>query len=389
MSAQWALTYVKTAADPQAVLGAVRAVLRTQVDGTLVTQTRGVSLTYPSHEYAPVGADFDHAALYERPQPALLLFPPKNDLFTLGWIYFFSPVSIMMSDRDSRAHTARLIHKAQAAGESSGAAEMAAVVFPDVMRDLSRRLEAEIAFVLFLRNPAVDVTAIQFFRQGEAVTEYFCRLYDGQADRVDLPAPDALRDLFDGRFQFVSAPQVADEEGYVRRFSAEDFGRAEINPAYTTYTPAESRLFVPFWIDGFKPFGIVTYDFDALFERRYVNGTAPQPVIHEVSPACVLRSHRDPARRTLALVGEHFPIIHHGLQFLRPDSGELSIIFDMEVHWIGTTRIAVDMARLKTMLWPDPRVVLHVRMMDTENASYRAISDWSSAFVLADNERSC
>ncbi len=97
-------------------------------------------------------------------------------------------------------------------------------------------------------------------------------------------------------------------------------------------------------------------------------------MIHSVSPACVLRAHPDPARRTLKLSGEHFPLIHHGLQFRHQYSGNLSIIFDMEVNWIGTTRIALDMARIKEMLWQNRRAALQVRIMDTEDASYRAIS---------------
>jgi hypothetical protein len=392
MSAHWGLAYLKTGADQDTVLDAVRTALRAEVDGRLYTSVRNVTLTYPPHDAAPVRDDFDRMALYARSQPAILLYPSKNGLYSIEFVYCFSPAHIMMSDRESRERTARAITDAQAAGELAGSGlvyDMAAVVFPQVMRELSRALDAEIAFVLFMRNPAVDVTAIQFYRRGEAAAEYFCRLYEGQPDRIDIPEPGAVGDLMDGRFRFVSRPQEPAEDGFVRRFSAEDFGRASVNPEYTAYTPEQSRLFVPFWIDDFKPFWIISYDLEGLFERRYVKGTAPRPVIREITPACVLRSDPDPARRALILSGEHLPVIHHGLQFRSQDTGELSIIFDMEIHWTGTARILVDMARIQHLLWPERRVKLQARIIDTENADYRAISDWSAAFVLANNERDC
>jgi hypothetical protein len=392
MSAHWLLAYLKTGADSPAVAEAVRAALRAEVDGKLYEHSRKVTFPYPPHDYAPARADFDREAVYARNQPSILLYPPKNGLYTIQWLCFFSPMNIMLSDRESREGFARAVAAERQTGELFGSAllwDMAPVIFPEMLRELSRLLDAEIAQVLFLRNPAVDVTAVQFYRRGQYVAEFFSRYYEGIPDRLDIPPAEAVSDLMDGRFRFVCSPPKTFEDGFVRHFSAEDFGSATVNPEFSSYTPDTSRLFVPFWIKDFKPFGIISYDLEGLLDRRYVKGSAPRPVIHEIHPPCVLRSAEDAARRRLILTGEHFPVIHHGLQFQNQATGRLSIIFDMEVSWEGMARISVDMARIKHLLWPDRRLPLRVRIMDTENANYQPISDWSVVFTLADDATAC
>jgi hypothetical protein len=118
-------------------------------------------------------------------------------------------------------------------------------------------------------------------------------------------------------------------------------------------------------------------------------GTDGHPaVIHAVSPsppACVLRASPDPARRWLELRGEGFPTTNHGLQFRRLADDALSIIFDMEVDWLSATRIKLDLALIRDLLWRDPVLPLAVRLMDTTNANYRPLSDWSAPFTLAED----
>lgn len=121
-------------------------------------------------------------------------------------------------------------------------------------------------------------------------------------------------------------------------------------------------------------------------------GTALQSVITGLAPLpprCVLRASGDEVARTLTITGENFPTTHHGLQFSRVDDGRLSLIFDMEVNWGSTTRVTVDMDRIKHALWDDARLPLRLRLMDTENADYRPRSDWSVEFILANNAAAC
>ena len=122
-------------------------------------------------------------------------------------------------------------------------------------------------------------------------------------------------------------------------------------------------------------------------------GTDGHPVvIHAVSPsppACVLRASPDPARRRLELRGEGFPTANHGLQFRRLADDALSIVFDMEVDWLSASRVKLDLALIRELLWPDPVVRLAVRLMDTTDAIYRPLSDWSAPFMLADDAVAC
>ena len=61
----------------------------------------------------------------------------------------------------------------------------------------------------------------------------------------------------------------------------------------------------------------------------------------------------------------------------------------MEVNWIGATRISVDLADMTDLLWPDRRLALCARLMDTTNANYQALSHWSPVFIVADDAASC
>ena len=117
---------------------------------------------------------------------------------------------------------------------------------------------------------------------------------------------------------------------------------------------------------------------------RVADEAGGQTEITGLSPRRVFRAAKDGAARTLVLTGKHFPVTYHGLQFCRVDDGRLSLIFDMEVNWGSTTQVTVDMARIKHALWNDARLVLRVRLMDTENLNYQPLSDWSEEFMLAD-----
>jgi hypothetical protein len=115
-------------------------------------------------------------------------------------------------------------------------------------------------------------------------------------------------------------------------------------------------------------------------------------VIRAVSPSpplCALRDSPDPARRRLELRGERFPTQNHGLQFRRLADDTLSIVFDMEVDWVSDARVRLDLALIRGLLWPDRVLPLAVRVMDTTDANYRPLSDWSRPFVLADDAAAC
>ncbi len=114
--------------------------------------------------------------------------------------------------------------------------------------------------------------------------------------------------------------------------------------------------------------------------------------IHTVAPAppaCVLRYAPHADERVLVLSGVNFPLASHGLQFRRFAPDELSLIFDMEVNWISDTRISVDLAHITDLLWPDRRLALCARLMDTTNANYQALSNWSPVFIVADDAARC
>ena len=112
-------------------------------------------------------------------------------------------------------------------------------------------------------------------------------------------------------------------------------------------------------------------------------------IIHSVSPAppyCVLRNSRDLYDRLLELTGENFPTADHHLQFRKVATGDLSIHFGLEVNWESTTRITVDMGRIKHLLWADSKVTLTVRIT---SPSCEPLSDWSPEFILADDVTAC
>ena len=75
-----------------------------------------------------------------------------------------------------------------------------------------------------------------------------------------------------------------------------------------------------------------------------IHTVAPSP------PACVLRHSANADERVLVLTGVNIPLANHGLQFRRFAPDELSLIFDMEVNWIGDTRISVDLADITDLL---------------------------------------
>ncbi|MBN1201782.1 MAG: hypothetical protein JXJ20_08005 [Anaerolineae bacterium] len=398
MSAKWSLAYLKTNANIQDVFGALQHALRTEIDNKVYTRRyhhKFLNLKYPAHIACEVGDDFDIQTVYNRDDPTILLYPEKNGLYTIQFVYFFSPESILMSDRVSRRNIATAIASAEATGDlcqSVSASNMELVAFPRLLSALSVSLEAEIAFVLFVRNPAGEVTSLQFFSAGQPVADYYNSYLDGMGRTLVQPERDVLQDLLDGRFAFVSAPPLEQEDEYSVHFSAEDFGSTTVNPTYTVYDPGVARLFVPFWDKTMNPYGEITYAFQDLFEKSYIVGTAPRPVISALQPlppACVLRSAPEPGPRRLTLVGQHFPVIHHGLQFRNESTRKLSISFDMEIDWHGTGQISVDMARIKHLLWPDRILRLRVRLMDTRDANYQPISGWSPPFILADDAGAC
>lgn len=394
MSALWALAFLKTDADPDTVHRALIEALQAEVDNHLYTRIYHnhtfFNLKYPKHIASPCGDDFQDQSVYDRQEPTILLYPLKNELYSIQFVYFFSPMNIIQSDHKSRTDIARALADEEAKGElsrSALAADMVLVAFPHLLERLSSLLKAEIAFVLFVRNPAGEVTNIQFYRSGQYIDEYFGSYWDPDGVVIRTPQRAAISTLFDGRFNFI-CESLSNEEGHRVPFSAEKLGIDSYDPRYSVYNPDVSRLFVPFWDEDMKPFAEIYYDLGGLLEKSYVKGTAARPVIREIHPllpTCVLRESPNPNERRLTLRGDHFPLIHHGLQFHNVATDQLSIVFDMEVNWEDTTRITLDMADIRDKLWPTPILPMTVRIMDTMDANYQPISDWSTPFILVDD----
>jgi len=110
---------------------------------------------------------------------------------------------------------------------------------------------------------------------------------------------------------------------------------------------------------------------------------------------CLLRNSSLVAERTLTLTGIGFPFPRQteNIQFRREDTGAQSIHFGLEVVWSSSTQISVDIARIASLLWSDPKITLQVRIT-TYDPSFpqgqRPISNWSDAqVVLANDTTTC
>ena len=122
-----------------------------------------------------------------------------------------------------------------------------------------------------------------------------------------------------------------------------------------------------------------------------------KPVIHSVSPArpyCVLV--RSPHRwaRTLTLTGENFDVEaerHLQLRFL--GRGAVSIHFGLEVQWVSSTEIRLDMAFIEEHLRDEERLPVVARLTtgysQNPRDSYAPLSEWSDAFFIAVDEKAC
>jgi hypothetical protein len=113
--------------------------------------------------------------------------------------------------------------------------------------------------------------------------------------------------------------------------------------------------------------------------------------VHPTPPTCVLRNADNPSERLLELVGQNFAKPDHNvnLQFRRTDTGEESIHFHNEIYWDTDTRITLDMASIKEMLWFTIQVPLRVRLTTYQDGAFVPISEWSSPFVLAEDAAAC
>ena len=121
------------------------------------------------------------------------------------------------------------------------------------------------------------------------------------------------------------------------------------------------------------------------------------PVIHSVSPArphCVLVKSEKQWARTLTIRGEDFDVDaerHLHLRFL--GRGAFSIHFGLEVQWISSTEIKLDMALIEDHLRDEKQFPAIVRLTagysDNPRETYAPLSEWSDAFFIAKDEESC
>ncbi len=113
-------------------------------------------------------------------------------------------------------------------------------------------------------------------------------------------------------------------------------------------------------------------------------------IIHSVSPgspSCILRDSPHRRERLLTIMGENFGSVGNShLQFRLVDQGVDSIHFGLEVEW-DTSRVAkVDIGRIQGVFENMDRQLVMVRVTD---ASYKPLSDWSDAFIVATNASAC
>ncbi len=122
-----------------------------------------------------------------------------------------------------------------------------------------------------------------------------------------------------------------------------------------------------------------------------------QPVIHSVSPElpyCILVRSPHAWARTLTLTGEGFDVdADRHLQLRFVGRGDASIHFGLEVEWVSSTEIRLDMALVEQHLREEERFPAYARLTggysDIPWESYAPLSDWSPAFLIAVDQDAC
>lgn len=107
--------------------------------------------------------------------------------------------------------------------------------------------------------------------------------------------------------------------------------------------------------------------------------------VNPIPPYCVYRNASAVYERLLELRGQNFSTTNQALQFRKVSTGEVSIHFGMEVNWVSSQLITVDMARIKHLLWTDSKAVLRVRLTQ----GYQPASEWSPEFLLSNDAATC
>ena len=384
MSAIWSLLYIDTPASSEAIFELLDRACSDVVDGHVVRHLYGsggsMDLLLDEHELirAP---EPDRVAQMETPgHPCMLIYPAYQGIVTVGLLYWFSPEQVM--DATPRGWARRTAHVAKEDRDGSLAGSVWAgdtvlEAIPQVALRLSAAICADVALMAFMRNPAVDVTAIWFARAGAWVDYYFRRDYEGRINTLHWAK--AAAGLFDGRFAFVTHVNTPKSpSGYRLAFHAEDMARP-YRPELTTYDARVARLYVPFWEHHLQPVGIVHYDTDALLRPPEgpvtIRAVLPRPP-EAIDPRARLRE-----RRLLRLLTRNVPLDRAGLQFRDEASGEESIVFGMEVDWLSPRRIEVDMRRIEKLLWLGREVTMRVRLVECEAARYIPMTPWSEPFI--------
>src|SRR5215217_3532116 len=316
MSALWGLLYLDTERDAPEVLAAVDAACVEVVDGRTYGWTvcagRSIRVAYEEHEVVPgPGRDrVERAAAAGH--PCLVVYPRHEGLVTIGLLAWFSPEKVTDATPEGWAERAGRVAEERRRGslaDSVWVDDSRVEAIPELARWLSRELPAEVAQIVFARNPAVEVTSVWFARGGEWVDWYVRSDVEGRIEAVRLA--ERAGELFGGRFAFLgrTRPPVGVGEDPVA-FHAEDTGLAH-GPEWTTYDPKVARLYVPFWEASLQPVGMIVYDIDALL------APAASPVaIRAVRPRPPMAvDPRAPERdaRLLRLATSNVPLDRAGL----------------------------------------------------------------------------
>jgi hypothetical protein len=277
MSAQWSLTYLKTESPIEKIFDVIVDSFRSQLEGRLYDlKYEGDSLvdTKLDHTVVEKFTQLKRAKMIvdshivERLNQGVIVYPKVDDLYTLVDTIHYAP-DVFLSARSRRADLSTQ------SKDKSNVVPEGMLVFIDFLTIVTRTLNAEVAHIMFERNPATRATSVHFFDRGQFVDDYYHEdIPDDVSKLIELPVwPSRLQTLLDGRFGFLAKqPRLQkyddDEIGEVY-FDGEDLDHDQ---ATNIFDIKPSRLYVPFWDDNSFPYGAVYSYLDELpsyFVERY------------------------------------------------------------------------------------------------------------------------
>ncbi|HXG65217.1 MAG TPA: hypothetical protein VNO70_08920 [Blastocatellia bacterium] len=258
MSAHYAIAYLKTDAGERQLFDGVAQAWSMEVDRKLYVQPEGsIASTLQCH--SPVTLFNEPARIQqviEQYPPGVVVYPQKNGLYSLWFTALHTPMNILIeSDPTTRADLTAKLERLEQTDDITATPDpdsnRVVVLLPRFLERLSQALSADVAFLLYMRNPAADATGIQFYQNGRFIDDHFERFYSGEPDLIEKPLdPDAVSRMFDGRFAWVlDYPVYHEDENWYER----------LDPYFAF--PPEARLYLPFpGGDALLPLGMIYYE---------------------------------------------------------------------------------------------------------------------------------